>query len=399
MQITTEPIHSAVGASSCERWWNCPGSVRLVATLPPQLSSAYAKDGSKAHALAEFALRKNIDAFLASERYDVEDGIGVGITNEMVEAVQVYLDVIDEDIARYNMKKADLEIEKGFSISHIHPDARGTNDANLGIFLKKLIVYDFKYGKGVAVEAEGNKQMMYYGLGANQEGDYDEIELVIVQPRAIHRDGPIRRWTLTKEELVAFGEELKGKILATKYSKAELVCGDHCQKYFCPAIAICPAVKGRVNEVAKGVFDDPARELPSPERLTPLELRKILDTAPIIDAYVKAVEEYALSLANNGQKVEGYKLVPKRSTRQWKDEAVVKQKWPKIAVETIEKVLSPAKVETTLAQVMKKKEAVAIVEDFCFKPDTGNVLVPESDPREAVRPKLESTFNDESIFS
>lgn len=404
----TEKTHSQVGASSCERWWNCPGSVSLIATLPPQPVSAYAKDGTKAHALAEFALRKNVDAFKASTLYDADDGIGVGISMEMVDAVQLYLDVIDEDIFKYKMKKADLEIEKQFKLAHIHPDARGTNDANLGVFLDRLIVYDFKYGKGVAVEAEENKQGMYYALGALQNGDYDTIEIVIVQPRAIHRDGPVRRWGISRTALVDFGRELTEKIKSTEKLHAPLNCGDHCQKYFCPALAVCPAVKQRVGEVAVGVFEEaPAgsvRTLPSPDRLTPLALKRVLDTVPIIDAWIKAVEEFALNVANNGGTVEGYKLVQKRAIRQWKDPDQVLGKWPAEASKVVTEVLSPAQLETKLKEVkgITKKEAAALVEPFTYKPDTGTVLVQEGDPREAVRPKLEGVFNNEQeqdIFS
>jgi len=129
----------------------------------------------------------------------------------------------------------------------------------------------------------------------------------------------------------------------------------------------------------------------------------MLDTIPIIDAYVKAVEDFALNTLNNGGKIDGYKLVAKKSNRQWKDVEIVEKKWPKIVVEMVKKIKSPAQVETALAQIMKKKEAVALVEDFCYKPDTGNTIASIEDPRSEVRPKLENTFTDvkqeESIFS
>lgn len=399
-------LHSQVGASSCERWWNCPGSVKLAASLPPQPVSSYAKEGTKAHSLAEFALRKNVDAFKASELYDVEDGLKIGISMEMVEAVQVYLDVIDEDIFKYKMKTSDLEIEKQFQLTRIHPDARGTNDANLGVFLDRLIVYDFKYGKGVAVEAEENKQGMYYALGALQGGDYDTVEIVIVQPRAIHRDGPIRRWSLSRAALLDFGRELKSKIESTENVHAPLVCGDHCQKYFCPALAVCPAVKQRVGEVAVGVFDTvpdggAVRTLPAPESLTPAALRKLLDTVPLIDAYVKSVEEYALNVLNKGGSIPGFKLVQKKSNRQWRDETVVKKRFGELAIKRTEEVISPAQMESALKLKYSAKEAKNMVDIFAYKPDAGTTMASEADPREAVRPKLESVFSDqqEDIFS
>ena len=50
-----------------------------------------------------------------------------------------------------------------------------------------LTVIDFKYGKGVAVSADHNSQMMLYALGALELFDalYDiaEIRMVIFQPR------------------------------------------------------------------------------------------------------------------------------------------------------------------------------------------------------------------------
>lgn len=397
-----ETTHSQVGASSCERWWNCPGSVRICATLPPQPPSEYAKEGTVLHAVAAYALQNNMTAWQAAQALVLKGAKEGGIDSidfAQCEHVQTCIEVVREDLGKY--PGCTLEIEKQFQLPHTHPDAWGTNDANIGVFLKKLIVYDYKFGRGVSVEVEENKQMMYYGLGANQEGDYDEIELVVIQPRAIHRDGPVRRWTLRKPELLAFGEELKARISATERKDASLVCGPHCQKYFCPALAVCPAVKKQVSEIAQGVFDEPARELPSPDRLSVVELKRVLDTMPIIDAWIKAVEAHALNLLNNGNSVPGYKLVAKKSNRQWKDEEVVKKKWPKIAVQMVEKILSPAQVETALKEVMTKKEAVKMVEDFCYKPDTGTTLAVEEDPREAVRPKLENVFTEQndSIFS
>lgn len=402
-----ETTHSSVGASSCERWWNCPGSVRLVATLPPQESSEYAKEGTKLHAVAAYALQNHLTAWGAAEfmvnSKRFQEVMSGGIDFEQCEHVQFCIDTVKEDLVKY--PGSSLEIEKQFQLATVHPDARGTNDANIGVFLKKLIVYDYKFGRGISVEVEENKQMMYYGLGANQEGDYDEIELVVIQPRAIHRDGPVRRWTLSKTDLLDFGSELKRKIAATESSDAGLVCGDHCQKYFCPALAICPAVRQRVSEVAVGVFEEPVRTLPAPEQLTPAALRKLLETTPLIDAYTKAVEAFALATLNNGGTIPGYKLVQKKSNRQWKDEAVVEKKWPKIAVKMEKTIISPAQMENALAEIMKKKEAKAIVEDFCYKPDTGTTMTTEDDPREAVQPRVGAVFSDvkaienDSIFS
>ena len=387
--------HSRISASQCERWWNCPGSVREVVLCPKPPESEYALEGSAAHFMAESALRtnKNPEVFVG-EGYG-----GQKLNDEMAEAVQLYLDVIDEDLAKYKLTREDLQIERKFHLTSIHPDAYGTNDANLPVFLTKVIVYDFKYGSGIAVDAEDNKQGLYYALGAAQEGDYDEIEIVIVQPRAIHKKGPVRRWTVSRADLQAFGRELKSHIKDTEDPKAPLKCGEWCRKTFCAALPSCKEAKKKMEEAAMVVFDAaPVATPPRPETLTPLQLRRLLDMTPIIDAYLKAVEEYALDQANKGHEVLGYKLVARRSNRKWKDEDVVKKKFGKSATRTIVEVLSPSQLETKLKESMTGKEAKVAVEPFTFKPDTGTVLVPESDPREAAQPKLEQTFTDESMF-
>ena len=81
--------HSKISASTCERWWNCPGSVREVAKCPPQPESVYAKEGTAAHKLAELCLLEGHGPFhMAGTELE-----GVNVTNDMCEAVNVYLDV------------------------------------------------------------------------------------------------------------------------------------------------------------------------------------------------------------------------------------------------------------------------------------------------------------------
>ena len=377
--------HSAISPSSAERWFNCPGSLREVAKCPPQPPSEYAQEGSRAHRFAELALRGTPE---------------IPESPEMAEAIQVYLDVIDEDLIKYGLSRKDLLIEHKFILKNIHKDAYGTCDAVLPVFLTKAIVYDFKYGSGVAVDAEDNKQGLYYALGASQAGDYTDFEIVIVQPRAIHKQGPIRRWSVTKAELDGFADELKRSIAAATEPTAPLHAGLWCKKTFCPAVVCCPAIRHDMERAAMVAFDEPVEnKLPKPESLTPLMLRRLLDNIPLIDTFIKAVEAYALTMANKGEEVLGYKLVARKSNRKWKDEDAVVKKFGKgVATKVITEVLSPSQLEAKLKESMKLKEAKAAVEPLTFKPDTGNVLVPESDPRDAVQPRLEQTFGDESLF-
>lgn len=365
--------HSKIGASTCERWWNCPGSVREIAKLPEQPPSEYALEGTRAHELAELCLRKKQDPFI------------LAIDENMANAIQLYIDVICDDMVQYPQAK--LQIEHKFHLVSVDQNAFGTNDANLRQFMGRLIVYDFKYGAGVAVEAEENKQMLYYALGAAQEGDFTEIELVIVQPRAMHKDGPVRRWLITIEQLEQFSVELKSAIEATKDSNAELKAGSWCHKTFCPYLSQCPAVKKNIQKSADLVFDEINEDnLPAPEKMTPLQLRRLLDVIPLIDAWIKAVEGHAFNLANSGKHIPDYKLVRKRANRKWSDTAEdqLKKMFKQDVIYDL-KLKSPAQLE----KLVDKK----VVAPLTITPDAGLVLVHESDPREEVSAQAIDVFD------
>lgn len=388
MATKPNPTHSRIGASTCERWWNCPGSVRAVAAIPPQTESPYAAEGTAAHELGEICLHDGKDA---CEHVGEFSKSGIEFTDEMAEAVQMYLDTIRFDMATYDLTKEDIKIEHRFHLTHVDEAAFGTNDCNLPVFLDKVIVYDYKHGKGVAVDAEENKQLMYYALGAAALGDYETVEVVIVQPRAVHRDGPIRRWTLSIAELDSFAEQLKVKIEATRAHNANLVVGEWCKKTFCPAMATCPAVRGRVQRDAMVVFDKPVVSLPAPETITVLEMRRLLEGMPLIEQWLKSVWAYAEQRANNGEEVLGFKLVRGREgNRKWVN--------PEDTLALFEAGLTEDDMyEQNLKSpaVLEKisKEAKAAIKNLTTRSEGKIILVPEDDPREAVQPNATDVFS------
>lgn len=415
-KINPIAVHSKIGASTCERWWNCPGSVRLVTECPKQKPSVYADEGTVAHLVGEWGLRTGRDAveYVGQKAIQIKDkdgdikfefdvpkgatrtGLEIEVTDEMAEAVQMYLDTIRFDMETYDLGVNDIKIEHRFHLTHIDQDAYGTNDCNLPVFLDKVIVYDYKHGQGVAVDAEENKQLMYYALGAAELGDYDTIEVVIVQPRAIHRDGPIRRWTLSIDDLRAFAEELKDKIAATRLPDADLNAGPWCKKSFCPAMATCPAIRGSVGTEAALVFDKPLTVLPRPETLSPEMLRRILDAMPMAEAWLTSVWAYAEAKANNGEKILGYKLVQGREgNRKWNaEDQVILDRVDEMNSDIIpykEVIKSPAVLE----KEMGKKEFQIWLNRLTTRSPGKIIMVPENDPRKECGPEAIEVFDTE----
>lgn len=365
--------HSKIGASGAYRWFACPGSVNMIAMAPKQEQSVYAAEGSAAHELCETCLISGGDAV---DHFGTEIN-GFEVTHDMVDAVQLYIDTVREDLTKDSV----LGVEAKFHLDHIHPDLFGTNDAFVAEDYKKVIVYDFKYGQGVPVEVQNNKQMMYYAVNLVKEYDPEFVELVIVQPRCPHKDGPVRRWTISGGKLTKWAEnDLKEAAFATEDPNAPLNAGGHCQ--FCPAAGMCPALKNEVNEIAKATFEDEVIHLPAPTDLKPEEISHILKNSAILDGWIKQVAAYAQNQLENDIEIPGYKLVRKTKYRKWKSDERVKKALEKDFGEDIyvpQKLLSPVQMEKMLGTNCKD-----FINDLWEQPEGDITIAKESDPKPAI---------------
>jgi hypothetical protein len=107
-----------------------------------------------------------------------------------------------------------------------------------------------------------------------------------------------------------------------------------------------------------------------------------LAKADLLEEWIKDLRALAFQMAEANQPVPGYKLVAKRSTRQWvnEDEAKAKLLEHQPESEVMESsLISPAQAEKKL-----KKLKLALPEDTVVALSSGNTLVPDSDPRPAV---------------
>ena len=185
--MSQESDHSPVGASSCERWWNCPGSVALIKKAPTQKPNKYAVEGTVAHEIgASWLSVPNTSASLPLIG-DVwhEEGFEIKVTEEMLDAVGQYVNFI-QALEKQWETKAQIEVR-----TKISDKLYGTADAVISVDFNRLIVVDFKYGAGVKVTACENKQLMYYGLGAllalppDERSEIPLVEMIIVRPRGM----------------------------------------------------------------------------------------------------------------------------------------------------------------------------------------------------------------------
>jgi Protein of unknown function (DUF2800) len=390
--LETLPAHSPFGGSGAHRWIACPGSVQFTRGMS-ESPSMYAQEGTAGHAIAALCLTEKQDAIEYVDR-TVE---GIEIDEDLAAAVQTYVNTIREDQAERGGK---LLVEQKFHLKHLHPQFFGTADCVRPGLDKTLTVYDAKFGRGEIVEVTRpggapNLQLAFYALGALHElarvialVGISHVELVIVQPRAWHRDGPVRSAIFSLDEIRDVADELVHAAFMAERPDAKLVVGDHCT--FCRGAATCPALRAHSLMVAQVEFDDDMAivgKVPDPGIMTPVQLGNVLDAAEIFETWLTAVRNRAHILAES-QSIPGWKLVNKQARRKWSDETKVPDELCfGFGVEIVSmyerKLKSPAQMEKLLTPQDRKSEAFKAL---CPPVSSGFTLVKESNPRPGVIP-------------
>lgn len=341
--------HAKLSASSSDRWMNCPGSIQLSEKAPPQIESSYAREGTLAHECLELLLTGEV---VADPIYTAE------MIGHASSAVETIFDMTP--------KGATIIAEQKVDLSFIAPEMFGTLDCAIIEHFGTLKIIDYKYGAGYAVDPEDNSQLLYYALGIAHLYDYNfkDVELVIIQPRAFHPDGPVRSWTCSMEYLLEWSEALALAVEFTKGKDAPINPGSWCK--WCPAAIICPALKQDALAQAKIDFSEDLSEviLPDPQEVQILDLSAMLLAADKIETWIEKLRAYAFDQLSQGKDVPGFKLVEKRSIRKWNDPAQVEynahQMFGKKAFET--SLLSPAQLEKAIPEAKDfiKENAVSV---------------------------------------
>ena len=387
-QDHSKRAHAKYSASGSHRWLHCSGSIELSEKAPPQGESSYAKEGTEAHECLEFLLnnRHNIKAAekMARKKWD-DDQVNYG------------LDSVDYVLKRANELGGEVEIEAETRVdaSFFTKEGQfGTTDISIIQLFGRLIILDYKYGAGVPVDAKENSQLIYYALGmaARYDFNFEEVEMVVIQPRAEHEDGPIRSWTCTMDYLLEewVPKFKRGVEICEDPFESTLLAGDHCR--FCPAASICPEISNKRLREAQIEFDDETMEietLPTVGKIAIKNLPTILDACDRLEHWIEAVRSHAFHVMERNETIHGYKLVEKRNTRKWSDEEKVAKLAKKYFGETAfahPKLLSPAQFEKahSLYSTDEEKRAKKFVEKYTTSKSSGFTMVKESDARDAV---------------
>lgn len=276
--------------------------------------------------------------------------------------------------AKRYAKDATISVEQKLDFSKYVPEGFGTGDCVI-VSDHLLHIIDFKYGKGVRVEAKDNPQMKLYAIGALEMFgslyNVDEVETTIFQPRMAN----INTWTINAKKLMHWANtELKEKAELAFAGQGTVRYGPWCQFSAC-------------NAVLRARYDYHHKltrfQLRSPSLLTDSEVAEILEHIDDLNRWAHEIKDYAADLAiNHGKQWPGYKIVEGRSVRHYKNEADVTKIAEANGYHNIyQKKLLPI---TKLEKQLGKKKFAELFSREIVKPAGKPTLVPNSDRRQSI---------------
>lgn len=358
--------HAILSPSSSERWINCPPSAKENAG--GDTGSSYAQQGSEAHLMAEWKVKKALGHKVRDPTDELEY-----FNEEMEECTDAYCEFVMEQVqtAKESCPDPLVLVEQRLDFTRWVAESFGTADC-ICVADGTMTVVDFKYGLGVLVDAENNSQMRMYALGALNlfESLYDiqSVRMIIFQPR---RDN-ISTAEVTKEELLGWAEEvlIPAAALAAK-GEGDYSAGKHCQ--FCKIKATCRKRAEYNLQMAQYDFA-------VPDTLADDEISMILDRADTFIGWVNDVKSYALEQAIGGKQHPGFKVVEGRSNRRYTDGDAVAAAVTEAGFDPYERKLMGV---TAMTKMLGTKKFNTLLGSLIEKPKGKPTLVPESDKRPA----------------
>ena len=360
--------HAILSASGADRWIHCPPSARLCETYEDK-GSDYAAEGTDAHALAEFKLKKA----LGLPADDPTDGLS-WYSEEMDDCTSGYAEFVLEQVEAAKKACADpvVLIEQRVDFSRWVEQGFGTADCVI-IADGTLRVIDFKYGLGVLVSAEENPQMQCYALGTlelfDDIYDIDQVSMTIYQPRRQN----VSTFDISKDDLYRWADEvLKPTAELAFAGDGNFLCGEWCG--FCKARNECRARAEANLKLAQYDFK-------LPPLLTDTEIEVILSKVDELISWASDIKEYALQQALSGKEWNGWKLVEGRSNRKYSNEAAVIQTVEEAGFDPYEKKLLGV---TAMQKLLGKSRFDELLTAYIEKPQGKPTLAPENDKRPAM---------------
>lgn len=356
-------------ASTSIRWMFCPESAWLE-QQHPDVENEEAREGTAAHQMAENVLTGIVSS--PEELVDRQALNGVIMSGEMVPHVQMYVDHVQS-------RGVDYWVEKSISIpvNQSDPDNPVTGktdgatfnfDQSTGI----LYIDDFKYGFGL-VEVFENWQFLIYAIGVANDliskgHTITSIVMSVIQPRGYHHLGPIRTWTITIDQLVQFGLDLRTGVDNVNSPDRKCVTGSWCRR--CKHMSFCNAAKAAGMNAIDVAFTS------IPDTDTPEQISALLETLDRAFESIKHTRDAVtaraeIMITQHGIKIPGHGVKPGTGKRKFRNDTDAKAYSSAFGVSlTDEKLCTPLEAER------RAKNAPGFnIDLIAFTPSTAPKLV------------------------
>lgn len=292
--------------------------------LHPGAETDASREGTASHELAERMVRSYAQAGLNWPADAVGQAAKNGVvwTQESHDAAKIYADDIAVIMAKTGVFAGpNLKIEERVHAHRIHAESWGTPDCS--IFDKAggvLYLWDYKFGHRV-VDAFENWQLITYAVGLLDEitggnGLHDQhikIVVTVVQPRAPHRLGPVRRWGIMGSDLRPFANILHGVERDALGDNPRATVGPECRD--CSARHACETLQRAA--MAMVAYTGGAVSVPLEGSALGLELRLLRSAAEILKARINGLEAQAEAMIQRGDLVPGWVLEQGRGRQRW----------------------------------------------------------------------------------
>ncbi len=309
--------HAPLAPSSASRLVVCAGS-RAIAEAYPQEETIDTRNGHSTHWAAKELLTGQQVAL-----GQVADN-GVTLTDEMIEVATVYADAI---FARDGIENVfgHGHVEEPVASGALHLDNYGTPDYwRWDAEAWHLYVDDLKNGHRYVSEVRNWQLMNYAALILkllNMYGvDKVKITMTIHQPRAYHRRGPSRSWTVTLGELRKDLAALSYAFRAAMEPDAPGTANDPDECLDCPGRHVCEAAIAAGYAGVDMAYDSTPLVM-SPAALSK-EYRLLVRAEKAIKARREGIKQAVMSSIQRGVSVPYFMIEHTTGRRYFRDEAI-----------------------------------------------------------------------------
>lgn len=313
--------HAFLAPSSAHIWAppkGCRAYPLIAASFPRTNDCDESDEGTAGHELAGEAVSCAARAMPVPDRSGQQASNGVFFDPDMHDAAEIYARYI-QGIMR-ETRNFNPRVEQWVAVPSVHENNAGTPDTFLwSPEFMRLDVFDYKYGF-LIVEAFENWQLMNYALGVLDnlgiDGQADQkisVHLHVCQPRAPHREGPWRSWSLLASDLRGYRNIFRTSAAECFEPNPVARTGPHCR--YCEGRAVCPAL--RADAAAAADYSNRSGAEPINPADLAVELTILDDALERLKYRHDALTEQVEHSLRKGEYAPGWGLEPKQSRLKW----------------------------------------------------------------------------------